>query len=144
MAAQQPAPGRSGFEPELGGLLRDGVERSGHEPELGGALRQKGVYVDEVTCIGCGHCAYVARNTFYLEAEYGRSRVVDQNGDATELIQEAIDCCPVDCIHWVDYTELPALEEQRRYQEIPDIGLPPTARKVRSRRPSVRRPRPKD
>jgi len=35
-------------------------------PELGGALRQKGVYVDEITCIGCKHCAHVARNTFYI------------------------------------------------------------------------------
>lgn len=37
---------RSGFEPELGGFLRDAPERSGLEPELGGVMRQKGVYVD--------------------------------------------------------------------------------------------------
>ncbi|HEY9705145.1 MAG TPA: hypothetical protein V6C58_22095 [Allocoleopsis sp.] len=35
---------RSGFEPELGGILRDDPERNGFEPELGGVLRQKGVY----------------------------------------------------------------------------------------------------
>ncbi|PLZ48562.1 ferredoxin, partial [Fischerella thermalis] len=64
---------RSGLEPELGGFLRDAPERSGLEPELGGMLRQKGVYVDEITCIGCKHCAFVARNTFYIEPDYGRS-----------------------------------------------------------------------
>ncbi|BAY75235.1 hypothetical protein NIES25_16530 [Nostoc linckia NIES-25] len=115
---------RSGFEPELGGFLRDAPERSGLEPELGGMLRQNGVYVDELTCIGCKHCAHVARNTFYIEPDYGRSRVIRQDGDAEEIIQEAIDTCPVDCIHWVDYTELKKLEEERKYQVIPVVGYP--------------------
>ncbi|MBE8989596.1 ferredoxin [Nostoc sp. LEGE 12450] len=115
---------RSGLEPELGGFLRDAPERSGLEPELGGLLRQNGVYVDEITCIGCKHCAHVARNTFYIEPDYGRSRVVRQDGDAEEIIQEAIDTCPVDCIHWVDYTELKNLEAERKYQVIPVVGYP--------------------
>ncbi|BDI17407.1 MULTISPECIES: ferredoxin [Nostoc] len=115
---------RSGLEPELGGFLRDAPERSGLEPELGGILRQNGVYVDEITCIGCKHCAHVARNTFYIEPDYGRSRVVRQDGDAEEIIQEAIDTCPVDCIHWVDYTELRKLEDERKYQVIPLVGYP--------------------
>ncbi len=115
---------RSGFEPELGGFLREAPERSGFEPELGGMLRQKGVYVDEITCIGCKHCAHVARNTFYIEPDYGRSRVIRQDGDAEEVIQEAIDTCPVDCIHWVDYTELKNLEEERKFQVIPVVGYP--------------------
>ncbi len=115
---------RSGLEPELGGFLRDAPERSGLEPELGGILRQKGVYVDEITCIGCKHCAHVARNTFYIEDDYGRSRVIRQDGDSEEIIQEAIDTCPVDCIHWVDYTELRKLEEERKFQVIPVVGYP--------------------
>lgn len=115
---------RSGLEPELGGFLRDAPERSGFEPELGGMLRQKGVYVDEITCIGCKHCAHVARNTFYIEPDYGRSRVVRQDGDAEEIIQEAIDTCPVDCIHWVDYANLKKLEEERKFQVIPVVGYP--------------------
>lgn len=119
------SPERSGLEPELGGIWRDAPERSGFEPELGGKLRQKGVYVDELTCIGCKHCAHVARNTFYIEPDYGRSRVVRQDGDSQELIQEAIDTCPVDCIHWMDYTELKKLEEERQYQVIPPVvGFP--------------------
>jgi ferredoxin len=114
----------TGFEPELGGYLRESPERTGLEPELGGIVRQKGVYVDEITCIGCKHCAHVARNTFFIEPDYGRSRVVRQDGDTEEIIQEAIDTCPVDCIHWVDYTELKKLEEERRYQVIPIAGFP--------------------
>ena len=115
---------RTHLEPELGGNLRDTANRSGFEPELGGVLRQKGVYVDEIICIGCKYCAHVARNTFYIEPDYGRSRVVRQDGDSEELIQEAIDTCPVDCIHWVDYTELKKLEHERQYQVIPLPGYP--------------------
>ena len=115
---------QTGLEPELGGHLRDFESRTGLEPELGGVTRQKGVYVDEVTCIGCKHCAHVARHTFYIEPDYGRSRVVRQDGDSDEIIQEAMDTCPVDCIHWVDYTELKHLEEERKYQVIPVAGFP--------------------
>ncbi|MFY7800807.1 MAG: ferredoxin [Dolichospermum sp.] len=115
---------RSGLEPELGSFWQDIPERSGLEPELGGVVRQKGVYVDEITCIGCKHCAHVARNTFFIEDDYGRSRVIRQDADTEEIIQEAIDTCPVDCIHWVDYTELKNLEADRKYQVIPIAGYP--------------------
>ncbi len=116
----------TGFEPELGGIWRDNPERSGFEPELGGDVRQKGVYVDEVTCIGCKNCVHVASNTFYIENEYGRSRVYNQDGDTEEMIQEAIDTCPVDCIHWLDYTKLKEKEEERKYQEVRRLGFPQT------------------
>ncbi|MGD1872394.1 MAG: ferredoxin [Mastigocoleus sp.] len=127
--SMQPAGGEedfpSGLEPELGGYLRhDNQDRSGLEPELGGSIRQRGVYVDEITCIGCKYCAHVAQNTFYIEQDYGRSRVVRQDGDSEEIIQEAIDTCPVDCIHWMDYTELKKLEEERKYQVVPIAGFP--------------------
>lgn len=125
---------QTGLEPELGGFLRDVPERSGLEPELGGTFRQQGVYVDEITCIGCKHCAHVARNTFYIEPDYGRSRVVRQDGDSEELLQEAIDTCPVDCIHWVDHTELKRLEAERPYQVMPIPGFPVDAAVVATNR----------
>ncbi|MBE7382650.1 MAG: ferredoxin [Leptolyngbya sp. SIO1E4] len=121
-AVSQASP--TGLEPELGGDLRGAADRTGYEPELGGVLRQKGVYVDELTCIGCKHCAHVARNTFYIEPDYGRARAIRQDGDVEPVIQEAIDTCPVDCIHWVDYTELKRLEEERKHQVIPIAGFP--------------------
>ncbi len=117
-------PEPTGFEPELGGVFRDALERTGFEPELGGVFRQKGAYVDETTCIGCKHCAHTAPNTFYIEPEHGRARVFNQDGDSEELIEEAMDTCPVNCIHWKDFTELKKLEEQRKYQVIHNLGLP--------------------
>jgi ferredoxin len=119
-----PEENRSGLEPELGGLLRGAQARTGLEPELGGLFRQTGVYVDELRCIGCTHCAHVARNTFYIEPDYGRARVIRQEGDSEALIKEAIDTCPVDCIHQVDYTELRQLERDRQHQVIPVVGFP--------------------
>lgn len=105
---------------------------TGFEPVLGGALRQKAVWVDEAVCIGCRYCANVATNTFVVEPDWGRSRAIRQDGDSTERIQEAMDTCPVDCIHWVRYEELPDLEEQSRSQELLPLGLPTPARPRRT------------
>lgn len=101
---------------------------SGLEPLLAGELRQKAVWVDEAVCIGCRYCAHVAGNTFLVEPHWGRSRAIRQDGDSTERIQEAIDTCPVDCIHWVDYEQLPELEERLNQQEILPLGVPTPAR----------------
>ena len=105
---------------------------TGREPLLGGRLRQRAVWVDEAVCIGCRYCAHVAGNTFLVEPLWGRSRAIRQDGDSTETIQEAIDTCPVDCIHWVAYEEIPALEEQLRQQELHPLGLPCAARVKRT------------
>lgn len=120
---------KSGFEPELGGILRNTTEKTGFEPELGGVWRQKGVYVDENICIGCKNCTHVAPNTFYIEPEYGRARVFNQDGDTEELVEEARDTCPVNCIHWLDYTELKSIESDRKYQVIQSLAIPPDMRK---------------
>jgi len=116
-----------------------GSLRSGLEPLLGGSLRQKAVWVDEAVCIGCRYCAHVATNTFVVEPEWGRSRAIRQDGDSTELIQEAIDTCPVDCIHWVAYEQLGQLQHQLDAQEILPLGVPTPARLKRNlprRRPA--------
>jgi ferredoxin len=117
------SPSNDSLAPELGGFLRGAEDRSGLEPELGGVWRQRGVYVDEMTCIGCRNCAHVAHNTFFIEPDHGRARVFRQDGDNLDTIQEAIDTCPVNCIQWADYTALKHLESERQYQEIPIAGF---------------------
>lgn len=57
--------------------------------------------MDELTCIGCHNCTNVCPKTYAMEPEFGRARVMQQNIDSDEMLQESIDCCPVDCIHWV-------------------------------------------
>jgi ferredoxin len=83
----------------------------------------------------------VATHTFVVEPDWGRSRALRQDGDSTERIQEAIDTCPVDCIHWVSYEEVPALEAQLLQQEILPLGLPNPVRLRRTLpRPTVASP----
>jgi len=72
------------------------------------------VFVDEHTCIGCTNCAMIARNTFKMEEDHGRARVFLQAGDAEEIIGEAVDSCPVDCIHPLSFQELQVVEEYRK------------------------------
>jgi ferredoxin len=84
----------------------------------GEPIRSQMVYVDEHTCIGCTNCATTAPSTFFMEDYLGRARVFQQWGDDDETIKIAIETCPVDCIHYVPYEELKALEIQRRDQNI--------------------------
>jgi 4Fe-4S single cluster domain of Ferredoxin I len=64
----------------------------------------------------------IAQSTFFMNEEHGRARVFQQWGDDEETIQIAIETCPVDCIHYVPYKELVALEIDRRGQNINPKG----------------------
>ena len=101
------------------------IKRNGKEPILGGQLRTKAAWVDESLCIGCTYCSSVATNTFAMEPEQGRARAFRQDGDSEELIQEAIDTCPVDCIDWVSFEDLIQLEEVIKNHHFRNLGLPP-------------------
>ena len=80
----------------------------------GEPLLARMTYVDEATCIGCKNCAFVARNTFFMEESFaGKARVYNQGGDSDDLIDEAIDSCPVNCIHYVSVEDLVTLENER-------------------------------
>lgn len=57
------------------------------------------VYVDQEICIGCGLCVSIIPEVFQLN-DAGVSEVQSQAGADEVKIQEAIDSCPVNCIHW--------------------------------------------
>ena len=103
--------------------LQENIEITGFEPVLGGQLSEKAVWVDEATCIGCQYCVHVASNTFIVDEVHGRSRAIRQDGDSVDVIQEAIDTCPVDCIHWVDFEHLIDLR-QRQLETARSRGIP--------------------
>ncbi|KAF6253685.1 hypothetical protein COO60DRAFT_397361 [Scenedesmus sp. NREL 46B-D3] len=71
------------------------------------------VFVDEVSCIGCGKCVRACPAAFLVEeSKYGRARVI-AGADVLSLeedVQVAIETCPVDCIHWVSSPQLSLLE----------------------------------
>jgi ferredoxin len=58
------------------------------------------VEVDREACISCGLCVSVAPGVFRFED--GKSTAYDQKGAAVEEIQQCIDGCPVEAIHWVE------------------------------------------
>jgi ferredoxin len=58
------------------------------------------VYIDEEEGIGCGTCEEICDEVFRLNNETYKAEVIKPEGGPEDLIQEAIDSCPVECIHW--------------------------------------------
>ena len=103
----------------------DSEKISGFEPVLGGELREKAIWVDESNCIGCQYCVHVANNTFVVDEDLGRARVIRQNGDTLETVQEAMDTCPVDCMHWVEFEDLERLDASLNRDMFQSLGKLP-------------------
>ena len=103
----------------------DSEKISGFEPVLGGELREKAIWVDESNCIGCQYCVHVANNTFIVDEDLGRARVIRQNGDTLETVQEAMDTCPVDCMHWVEFEDLERLDASLNRDMFQSLGKLP-------------------
>ncbi|KAG2486330.1 hypothetical protein HYH03_015034 [Edaphochlamys debaryana] len=98
-------PNRRALYDELAGFSAESVN-----PFLDDRYAADRVFVDEFTCIGCRNCNNVCPKTFGMEEEYGRARVMKQDVDTESKLQEAIDTCPVSCIHWVTAPQLSLLE----------------------------------
>ncbi|GAB2263035.1 hypothetical protein Droror1_Dr00004032 [Drosera rotundifolia] len=80
------------------------------------------VFVDEFNCIGCKNCANLCPKVFRIEEDYGRARAYNQSGNP-DLVQQAIDSCPVDCIHWTSAQQLSLLEDEMRRVERVNVAL---------------------
>ena len=106
------------YEEETGASMEEDSHLHLELDEDGAPVKARFTYVDEHSCIGCTYCTQVARNTFALEDDHGRARVYDQHGDDDDTIQEAIDSCPVNCIHFVSHEDLVTLELERQGQFI--------------------------
>jgi len=60
----------------------------------------KRVFVDQEECISCGMCAGNLPAVFRM-GENGKAEAYDPDGASEDEIQsEAVDACPVACIHW--------------------------------------------
>ncbi len=62
-------------------------------------------FIVEDECIACGTCAELCPEVFMLNESLGFAQVINATGAPEEKIQEAIDNCPVSCIHWADEME---------------------------------------
>jgi ferredoxin len=59
-------------------------------------------FVVEDECIACGTCEEICPEVFTLNETLGFAQVMNPTGAAEDKIQEAMEACPVQCIHWAD------------------------------------------
>jgi len=75
---------------------------SGIDGPIARGLKMKRVpYVNKEECIACGVCVDTVPAVFRFDAD-NLAEVHDPEGADAAAIQEAIDLCPVTCIHWVE------------------------------------------
>mmetsp|Transcript_6602 Transcript_6602/g.11398 ORF Transcript_6602/g.11398 Transcript_6602/m.11398 type:complete len:586 (+) Transcript_6602:116-1873(+) len=68
------------------------------------------VFIDEESCIGCAQCSNVAPSSFVM-LDSGRARTFHQRSGPD--IDQAVEACPVACMHHVSYQELKEFETAR-------------------------------
>lgn len=60
----------------------------------------KKVYIETEECIGCETCVELCPEAFAFDEETEKAVVILAEGGPEDCIDEAIDTCPVECIHW--------------------------------------------
>ncbi|MFZ2039686.1 MAG: ferredoxin [Desulfobacterales bacterium] len=60
----------------------------------------KKVYIDTEECIGCESCVELCPEVFGFDEDSEKANVIMPEGGSEECIDEAIETCPVECIHW--------------------------------------------
>ena len=58
------------------------------------------VYIDEDECLGCASCEEICAEVFKLNEETEKAEVIRSEGGPEDLIEEAMEACPAECIHW--------------------------------------------
>jgi len=58
----------------------------------------KRVLLDKDECVACGTCVEICPEVFKMDEENDTVKVILESGGPEDLIQEAIDSCPVQCI----------------------------------------------
>ncbi len=60
----------------------------------------KSVIIDADECIGCESCVELCSEVFTFNEEEEKAEVIMPEGGPEDCIEEAMDTCPVECIHW--------------------------------------------
>lgn len=58
------------------------------------------VVIDWDDCIGCGNCESICPEVFRVDEESGKAEAILAEGGPEERVEDAMENCPVECIHW--------------------------------------------
>jgi ferredoxin len=58
------------------------------------------VYIETEECIGCESCVELCPDVFGFDEKTEKAFVIQPEGGPEACIEEAIETCPVECIHW--------------------------------------------
>ena len=60
----------------------------------------KKVVIEAEECVACGTCVEICPEVFKMDDGDDVAEVIMDTGGPEDLIQEAMDSCPVQCIQW--------------------------------------------
>jgi len=60
----------------------------------------KVVRIEEEECVGCGSCEEICPEVFKLNPDTEIAEVIKPEGGPEDLIEEAVEACPSECIYW--------------------------------------------
>jgi ferredoxin len=58
--------------------------------------------IETEDCVGCGSCVEICPEMFVLNDSIEKAQVINPRGCSVEKTEEAMEICPVHCIHWED------------------------------------------
>jgi len=58
------------------------------------------VIIDTDECIGCESCVELCSEVFAFNEDEEKAEVMLPEGGPEDCIEEAMETCPVECIHW--------------------------------------------
>jgi ferredoxin len=60
----------------------------------------KKVYIETEECIGCESCVELCPDVFGFDEDEEKAYVIKPEGGDEACTDEAMETCPVECIHW--------------------------------------------